>query len=357
MDAIRGLVSKKKVRFQEDGFDLDLTYITPRIIAMGAPSEGNEGLFRNPMEEVQRFFEMRHEGHYKIYDLRAEKGASYDPAKFGGRVAGYRFFDHNPSPLGLIKDCCEDMHKWLNEHPDNVIAVHCKAGKGRTGLIISAYLVHAGIAPNTTAALRMFGDVRTHDGKGVTIPSQMRYVHYYEASLKGNFPPAVYHLRHVRLHTVPNFDVGGGSDPYFDIRLGDGKQMMFNMLAACKGKIKHYNSKTKIVDLDVSSFNLKIKGDVKMVFYDYDQVSAPDKMFHLWFNTGFIENNYLLFHKEVLDRACKDKACKEFEPDFKIEIFLDKIADNGDLDHMETEYLDGDNDDDMGEEGDEDADA
>lgn len=34
------------------------------IIAMGAPSEGNEGLFRNPMEEVQRFFELRHEGKF-----------------------------------------------------------------------------------------------------------------------------------------------------------------------------------------------------------------------------------------------------------------------------------------------------
>jgi len=63
---------------------------------------------------------------------------------------------------------------------------------------------------------------------------------------------------------------------------------------------------------------------VKIVFYDWDQFSAPDKMFHLWFNTGFIDNNYLLFHKDVLDRACKDKACKEFDPEFKIEIFLDK---------------------------------
>jgi hypothetical protein len=37
-------------------------------------------------------------------------------------------------------------------------------------------------------------------------------------------------------------------------------------------------------------------------------------------DTGFIDNNYLLFHKEVLDRACKDKAHKEFEPLFKIEM-------------------------------------
>lgn len=35
--------------------------------------------------------------------------------------------------------------------------------------------------------------------------------------------------------------------------------------------------------------------------------------------------SYLLFHKVVLDRACKDKSCKEFEPDFKLEIFLDEV--------------------------------
>ena len=42
MNRVRGLVSKKKKRFQGDGFDLDLSFITPRIIAMGFPSTGYE---------------------------------------------------------------------------------------------------------------------------------------------------------------------------------------------------------------------------------------------------------------------------------------------------------------------------
>lgn len=36
---MRRLVSKKKKRFEMGGYDLDLTYVTARIIAMGFPSE------------------------------------------------------------------------------------------------------------------------------------------------------------------------------------------------------------------------------------------------------------------------------------------------------------------------------
>ena len=38
MNSLRGVVSKKKRRFKEGGFDLDLTYVTPRLIGMGFPS-------------------------------------------------------------------------------------------------------------------------------------------------------------------------------------------------------------------------------------------------------------------------------------------------------------------------------
>ena len=78
---IKRLVSKKKLRFTKDGFDLDLSYITPRLIAMGYPSTGAESFYRNPATQVQAFIERYHAGHCKVYNLCIEK--SYGAAVLG----------------------------------------------------------------------------------------------------------------------------------------------------------------------------------------------------------------------------------------------------------------------------------
>ena len=54
MDSIRKLVSGNRRRFTEEDVNLDLSYITPQIIAMSYPSSGIEGLYRNPIEKVNK---------------------------------------------------------------------------------------------------------------------------------------------------------------------------------------------------------------------------------------------------------------------------------------------------------------
>jgi len=47
-----------------DGFNLDLTYITDRIVAMGYPSDNIEGVYRNKRSIVKTFLDRRHPNHY-----------------------------------------------------------------------------------------------------------------------------------------------------------------------------------------------------------------------------------------------------------------------------------------------------
>jgi hypothetical protein len=70
----------------------------------------------------------------------------------------------------MILQFCESVDEYLHRDPTNVVAVHCKAGKGRTGMMVSCYLLYAGVCDDAEEALALFGQARTDDGRGVTIP-------------------------------------------------------------------------------------------------------------------------------------------------------------------------------------------
>ena len=76
---------------------MDLAYITERIIAMAAPCEGRESLYRNPMDQVARFLHTRHSSHCRVYNLCAER--AYDVARLGCQVVRYLLEDHQARTL------------------------------------------------------------------------------------------------------------------------------------------------------------------------------------------------------------------------------------------------------------------
>ena len=275
---LKSLVSKAKSRFVYDGFDLDLTYITPRIIAMGFPSTAIEGLYRNNMEDVKRFFSTRHKNCYKVYNLCGER--TYPKDTFY-KQSYYPFPDHEAPPLNLLLPFCQDAKAFLEENEKNIVAVHCKAGKGRTGTFICCLMIYLSIFKTADEALAYYGIMRVGDGRGVTIPSQIRYVNYFEKILDKkidiNVNPKKIVIRKIKLSNAPGFSrVGWNSSLTFSI--DNGEKNSYKYYDYIK-KRETFNLNMGEIEFHLGVKGFEVSGDVKFTFYNVGMIGTRDKIF------------------------------------------------------------------------------
>jgi phosphatidylinositol-3,4,5-trisphosphate 3-phosphatase and dual-specificity protein phosphatase PTEN len=114
---------------------------------MGYPGAGFYSLYRNDMGDVIKYFQKYHGSKVKIYNMCNDKFVDVDilrlktKRKQNIKLAYFPMMDHNPGPLPMVFKFAIDAVIFLACDPQNTIAVHCKAGKGRTGLAICAYLL------------------------------------------------------------------------------------------------------------------------------------------------------------------------------------------------------------------------
>lgn len=151
-------------RLIRDGLNIDLSIITPRIMIMGQPFN------RYKLKNVQCFLDS--------YDVTNEKNGIYQPKNIEDKSCYYKIYnlscnnnydiDNNfnnvehilinencTCSLEEIKFFCLSVDNYLGLNENNFIILHCLTGKGRSGMLAAAYLIHCGICTNSEEAICM----------------------------------------------------------------------------------------------------------------------------------------------------------------------------------------------------------
>uniref|UniRef100_A0A674MZ69 Tensin 3 n=1 Tax=Takifugu rubripes TaxID=31033 RepID=A0A674MZ69_TAKRU len=295
----------------EEGYELDLTYITERIIAVSFPRGCSEEIYSHNLKDVTRMLKSKHADNYLIINLSEKR---HDLTRMNPKVCLEKTLDtgwpdmHAP-PLDKICTICKAMEGWLNADPLHVVVIHCRGGKGRIGVVISSFVNFTEVSASADQALDRFAMRKYHDDKvsALMTPSQKRYVWILNSLLSGsmkiNASPLFLHC--VILHGIPNFDTAGVCRPYFKVYQG--------MQAVYSSGIYHIGPGHRGRVCIILEPAQLLKGDIMIKCYHKGELASErEVIFRLQFHTGAVQGYNLIFEKEDMESANKDPRFPDY---------------------------------------------
>ncbi|CAN9497983.1 unnamed protein product [Ophioblennius macclurei] len=290
----------------DESYELDLIYITERIISVSFPSSVEEQSYAANLREVASMLRSKHGHNYLLFNLSEKR---YDISQLNPKVLDFGWPDHHAPALDKICSICKAMDTWLSADSHNVVVIHNKGNRGRTGVVVAAYMHYSNISASADQALDRFAMKRFYEDKVLPVgqPSQKRYVEYFSGLLSGhikiNNKPLFLH--HVIMHGIPNFESKGGCRPFLKIY-----QAMQPVYTSGIYNVQGDSQTSICITIEPG---LLLKGDILLKCY-HKRYRSPcrDVIFRVQFHTCAVHDLGIVFGKDELDETFKDDRFPEY---------------------------------------------
>ncbi|XP_036946662.1 tensin isoform X3 [Acanthopagrus latus] len=291
--------SQSVVQAMEESYEVDLVYITERMISVCFPAAAEERSYLANLKEVATMLRSKHGENYLVLNLSEQRA---ELSKLNHKVLEFGWPDHHAPALDKICSMCKAIDTWLNGDPRNVVVLHNKGNRGRTGVVVAAYMHYSNISASADQALDRFAMRRFYEDKALPVgqPSQKRYVQYFNGLLSGhikiNNKPLFLH--HVIMHGIPNFESKGGCRPFLKIY-----QAMQPVYTSGIYNVQGDSNTSICITIEPG---LLLKGDILLKCY-HKRFRNPtrDVVFRVQFHTCAIHDLGVVFGKNELDETFK----------------------------------------------------
>uniref|UniRef100_A0A8C6V0W8 Tensin 1b n=1 Tax=Neogobius melanostomus TaxID=47308 RepID=A0A8C6V0W8_9GOBI len=319
----------------EEGVELDLLYITERIISVSFCSSVEEQSYAANLREVSSMLRSKHGHNYLLFNLSEKR---FDISELHPKVLDFGWPDHHAPALDKICSICKAMDTWLSADSQHVVVIHNKGNRGRTGVVVAAYMHYSNISASADQALDRFAMKRFYEDKVLPVgqPSQRRYVEYFSGLLSGhikiNNKPLFLH--HVILHGIPNFEAKGGCRPFLKIY-----QAMQPVYTSGIYNVQGDSQTSICITIEPG---LLLKGDILLKCY-HKRFRGPcrDVIFRVQFHTCAVHDLELVFNKDQLDDTFRDDRFPEYgKVEFVFSLGPEKIHGLQDLENGPTVSVD-----------------